>query len=273
MSGELMLVDGIEIIVDENNTRWLDFDALFQKLWRAEDGSILCGPVGYRESLNGAFSAIRDKWKKTESYQMPNGVRKLRYRVTEQGAQQFAASYRHHKMEPFQDWLFETVLPQIRDSGSYSIVNSTGNHLADLAMNISKMAEATAHAVLEADKASKIALEAKNDALEANNRAINADIKAINANKKVQELTCRLDELTGGNIYETARVACQKHGIKPTQIYSGNQTKAMALGAWATNEARNRGISSAPKIHEGTFFVNQYPPELLDEGIRVLGLQ
>lgn len=273
MSGDLMLVEGVEIILDKDNVRWLDFEALFQKLWRAEDGSMLCGPVGYRESLNGAFAAIRDKWKKMETYLMPNGARNIRYRVTEQGAQQFAASYRHHKMEPFQDWLFDTVLPQIRDNGSYSMPKSTGNPIADLALNISEIAKATANAVLESEKASKMALEAKNDAMEASNRAIDADNKATSANEKVKELSSRLDDLTGGNIYETARMALQKQGIKPEKIYSGNKTMAMALGAWATKVGCVRGINSAPKLQEGSFQVNQYPPELLAEGIRALGIQ
>ncbi len=128
----------------------------------------------------------------------------------------------------------------------------------------------TAKSVL-AMRADQLAMQAKQDAMAAEQAALTA--RQSHLEQKIEAEVQRLDQFTGGNLYDTARTACLKHGIKPTQIYGGNQTMAMVLGAWASKAARYRGISSAPKLIEGTYQVNQYPPELLAEGIRALGIQ
>ena len=279
MSGDCMLIEGIEVIKDENGVRWMDFDGLFSKVWSAQDGVVLYGDRARSESMNGAFAQIREKWKRIERFQLPGGTYRLRYLVTEQGASQFAASYRHHKMEPFQDWLFETVLPQIRNTGTYTHLQTTGNPVADLALHISKLGEATAQAVLDAEKASKIAIEAKlhadianENADKANKIAIDAENDAKKANEKVDEVALRLDELTGGNFALTARQALLRMGVNPEEIYRGSQTNAMALGAYAAKWHRAHNVPMPPKIPEGTYMVGVYSRDALRDGVKALGI-
>lgn len=271
MSGDITIIEGVEIVADENNKQWFDFSSLFTKLWTDENGNMVVGEVALRESMNGAFGKIRDKYRKIEKVNFDGGSYKLRYLVSKEGAQQFASSYSHPKMHPFQDWLFEKVLPQIEKTGSYSI-KSTGNYLADLAYQISALGSTTAKAILDAERAEKTAKQAEIAAAIAQSEALKAKQEAMEANKKADGLVERMDEITGNHFYLTSRHALLKMGLNPESIFCGKQTLKMKLGAVAAQYHRDNGIPLPPKVFEGSYEVNQYSLEALRESVKILGL-
>jgi hypothetical protein len=142
------------------------------------------------------------------------------------------------------EWLESKVASGI-DGGEPPAFKSTGNALADHAFQIGELSKIAGQAILDAEKAQKI---------------------AENADRKADSLIRRLDEMTGGDFYMTARLACLKCGVDPNAAFKGKQTNAMALGAWCSDQVRKRGLSTAPKITEGTFIVNQFSRDLLREG-------
>ncbi|MCC7280711.1 MAG: hypothetical protein IT487_20680, partial [Chromatiaceae bacterium] len=184
------------------------------------------------------------------------------------GAAQLAGKHDSTKTKAFQSLLYGKIIPAIVTTGRY---DATEAALSDDPISQQLvMITNTAQSVL-AMRADQLAMQAKQDAMAAEQAALT--VRQSHLEQKIEAEVQRLDQFTGGNLYDTARTFCLKHDIKPTQIYRGDQTIAMALGAWASKAARYRGISSAPKLIEGTYQVNQYPPELLAEGIRALGIQ
>ena len=252
MSGDCMLIEGIEVIQDKDGVCWLDFEGLFSKVWSSQDGSIVYGSVSYSNTLNGVFSQIREKWKKIERFQLQGGVYRLRYLVTKQGATQFAASYKHHKMEPFQDWLFDTVLPQIESTGSYAgAPKLTGDPNVDYAIQVREQANLIVQALIEQKEIK--------EKLEKHEEIINDHIQ-------------KFDNMTGGNYSLTARQALLRMGVNPESIYRGSQTMAMALGAYAAKWHREHNVPVPPKIPEGTYMVGQYSRDALRDGVKSLGI-
>lgn len=267
MNGTLIVVEGVEV-----KDGFMDFRQLYANLYEASvsttDGGIELYKATFDRGLQAAWNQIHQEFKRIEKISGVGGRMESRLWVDISGAAQLAGKYDSSKTKAFQSLLYGKIIPAIVTTGRYDATEAT---LSDDPVDRQlAMIENQARAV-RVMRADQLAMQAKQEAMAAEQAALTARQSILE--QKIEAEVQRLDLFTGGELYETARVACLKHGIKPTQAYHGNKTVAMALGAWATSIARDRRLNSGPKLQEGTYLVNQYPPELLAEGIRVLGLQ
>lgn len=267
MNGTLIVVEGVEV-----KDGFMDFRQLYANLYEASVSTTAGGVELYNATFDrgllAAWNQIHQEFKRIEKVPGVGGRVESRLWVDISGAAQLAGKYDSSKTKAFQSLLYGKIIPAIVTTGRYD-ANETALPDDPVDRQLA-MIENQARAV-RVMRADQLAMQAKQEAMAAEQAALTA--RQSHLEQKIEAEVQRLDQFTGGNLYDTARTACLKHGIKPTQIYRGDQTIAMALGAWASKEARYRGISSAPKLIEGTYQVNQYPPELLAEGIRALGIQ
>lgn len=267
MNGSLIVVEGVDV-----KDGFMDFRQLYANLYEASvsatAGSVELYNATFDRGLLAAWNQIHQEFKRIEKVPGVGGRVENRLWVDISGASQLAGKYDSSKTKAFQLLLYGKIIPAIVTTGRYDATEAVLTE--DPVDRQLAMIENQARAV-RVMRADQLAMQARQEAMAAEQEALTA--RQSHLEQKIEAEVQRLDQFTGGNLYDTARTACLKRGIKPTQIYRGDQTIAMALGAWASKEARNRGISSAPKLIEGTYQVNQYPPELLDEGIRALGIQ
>ncbi len=267
MHGTLIVVEGVDV-----KDGFMDFRQLYANLYEASvsttAGGIELYNATFDRGLLAAWNQIHQEFKRQEQVTGIGGRIETRLWVDISGAAQLAGKYDSSKTKAFQSLLYGKIIPAIVTTGRYDATEAalSGDPVDRQLAMIENQARAVR--VMRADQ---LAMQAKQEAMAAEQEALTT--RQARLEQKIDAEVQRLDQFTGGNLYDTARTACLKQGIKPTDIYRGEQTIAMALGAWATKEARYRGISSAPKLIEGTYQVNQYPPELLAEGIRALGIQ
>ena len=161
----------------------------------------------------------------------------------------------------------EEILPSLRRYGCYpppqDQLVTQAEKFTDLQITTWEM---LGHLV---EKGKKMSL----DIAEAKNVAQRADGKADEALQKTETLEVELEQtrhtvhhLTGGDFFRTVRLRMSEHDIRY------DQETAKAIGAACYSLARNRGIEAPPKIQEGTYLVNQWPIDLLDEVIEDMGL-
>jgi len=260
MSGDLMVVEGVEVLLRKDE-KWFDFKQIFARLY--ECGA---GVAGDRNSAmtnmieraaGAAWGVIFDRYKLVTAEKDFSGQMRNRLWINQPGAFQLAAKYDSQKTEQFQRWLFEDLIPGAASGGRGIAFASTGNPHADMALAIQAQAGQLSQAFLQLD-------EVRRAADIANQRV---DV----VEQATKNLVSRLDEMTGGDFYMTARLALLKVNVNPEQKYKGNQSNAMALGAYCANQARLSGVRS-PKVQEGTFMVGQYPKTMLRDGLVALGL-
>jgi hypothetical protein len=264
MNGTMIVVEGVDV-----QDGFMDFRQLYASLY---ESTTISGGEHYNavfdRGLQVAWNQIFQEYKRIEKVPGVGGRMENRLWVNVSGAAQLAGKYDSGKTKAFQSLLFGKIIPAIVNTGRYDATDAT---LPDDPVDRQlAMIENQARAV-RVMRADQLAMQAKQDAMAEEQSALKA--RQSRLEQKIESEVQRLDQYTGGDFYETARLACIKHGIKPTEIYRGHQTMAMVLGAWASKEAVYRGINSGPKLQEGTFLVNQYPPELLAEGICALKLQ
>ncbi len=72
------------------------------------------------QRTNDIASVVDDKWKGTAIIRTPGGNQEVVV-IWEPGVYEVLAKSRKPQAKPFKDWLFESVLPSIRQTGSYSI--------------------------------------------------------------------------------------------------------------------------------------------------------
>lgn len=72
------------------------------------------------EIVNSRDLPIKDKWKGVGSIDTPGGTQSMTV-VWEPGVYHLLSVSRKPNAEPFQDWLFEEVIPNIRKTGGYSV--------------------------------------------------------------------------------------------------------------------------------------------------------
>lgn len=252
MSGDLMVIDGVDVMVNKNE-KWFDFKQIFSRLYECG-----VGINGSRDAMNNmieraagaAWGVIFNKYKQVTTEYDFSGQPRNKLWINQSGAFQLAAKYDSQKTEQFQQWLFEELIPKAVNGGAIPAQQATGDAIIDLGNSIALLA---------------------NSVVQARKEAIETRQIAERAEQKVDDAIRRLDQATGGDFWMTARLALLKMGVDPNAKFAGNQTNAMALGAWCAQKSRERGLSTAPKIAEGTFMVNQFSKELLREGVKHFG--
>jgi len=260
MSGDLMVVEGVDVLVRKDE-KWFDFKQIFARLYECGAGMSAAQDAAMTSMIErasgSAWGVIYDRYKLVTTEKDFSGQPCNRLWINQPGAFQLAAKYDSQKTEQFQRWLFEELIPGAATSSRGTAFVSTGNPHADMALAIQVQAGQLSQAFLQLD-------EVRRAADLANQRV---DV----VEQETKSLVSRLDEMTGGDFYMTARLALMKVNVNPEGKYKGNQSNAMALGAYCANQARLSGVRS-PKVQEGTFMVGQYPKAMLRDGLRALGL-
>ncbi|WP_285005130.1 phage antirepressor [Lactococcus formosensis] len=92
--------------------------------------------IGYKNFRDALKSHVKDKYKRESRITTPSGAQKITV-ISEPGLYQLAGESKLPSAEPFQDWVYEEVLPTIREHGAYMTDSKaqdvlSGNGLADL---------------------------------------------------------------------------------------------------------------------------------------------
>lgn len=92
--------------------------------------------IGYKNFRDALRSHVKDKYKRESRITTPSGKQNVTV-ISEPGLYQLAGESKLPSAEPFQDWVYEEVLPTIRKHGAYmtdkkaqSVISGDG--LADL---------------------------------------------------------------------------------------------------------------------------------------------
>ena len=92
--------------------------------------------IGYKNFRDALKSHVKDKYKRESRITTPSGMQNVTV-ISEPGLYQLAGESKLPSAEPFQDWVYEEVLPTIRKHGVYMTDAKaqdviSGNGLADL---------------------------------------------------------------------------------------------------------------------------------------------
>jgi Prophage antirepressor len=92
--------------------------------------------IGYKNFRDALKSHVKDKYKRESRITTPSGMQTVTV-ISEPGLYQLAGESKLPSAEPFQDWVYEEVLPTIRKHGAYMTDSKaqdviSGNGLADL---------------------------------------------------------------------------------------------------------------------------------------------
>lgn len=92
--------------------------------------------IGYKNFRDALKSHVKDKYKRESRITTPSGMQTVTV-ISEPGLYQLAGESKLPSAEPFQDWVYEEVLPTIRKHGAYMTDAKaqdviSGNGLADL---------------------------------------------------------------------------------------------------------------------------------------------
>lgn len=74
--------------------------------------------IGYVNTRDAISKHVKDKYKRVSRITTPYGTQEMTV-ISEPGIYQLAGQSRLPSAEPFQDWIYERVLPSIRQTGAY----------------------------------------------------------------------------------------------------------------------------------------------------------
>lgn len=103
----------------------------------AQDVLLILYPEADERNYGNYLSKIPDKWKGHKQIMTPGGLQKMTT-LLEPGFYKLLSRSNSIKAEPFQDWLYEIVLPSIRKTGSYSVPQSNSVDPALLPVRVRK---------------------------------------------------------------------------------------------------------------------------------------
>lgn len=74
--------------------------------------------IGYKDSKNALKDHVKSKYKRGWRINTPSGIQTMTV-ISEPGIYQLASQSKLPSADPFQDWIYEDVLPSIRKNGVY----------------------------------------------------------------------------------------------------------------------------------------------------------
>ncbi|MGO3791942.1 MAG: phage antirepressor KilAC domain-containing protein [Enterococcus gilvus] len=77
--------------------------------------------IGYKNYRDALAKHVKDKYKRVSQITTTSGIQEMTI-ISEPGLYQITGESKLVSAEPFQDWVYEEVLPQIRKTGSYTKV-------------------------------------------------------------------------------------------------------------------------------------------------------
>lgn len=103
----------------------------------AQDVITILYPDARRESYSKYLEKVPSKWKGKKSILTPGGMQEMTT-LYEPGFYKLLSRSDSPRAELFQEWLYEIVLPSIRKTGSYSVLQSTSANPALLPVRVRK---------------------------------------------------------------------------------------------------------------------------------------
>lgn len=79
--------------------------------------------IGYKNTRKAIHDHVKPKYQREERIVTPSGTQTMTL-ISEPGIYQLAGQSKLPSAEPFQDWIYEDVLPSIRKTGTYSTDNT-----------------------------------------------------------------------------------------------------------------------------------------------------
>lgn len=79
--------------------------------------------IGYKNTRKAIHDHVKPKYQREERIVTPSGIQTMTV-ISEPGIYQLAGQSKLPSAEPFQDWIYEDVLPSIRKTGTYSTDNT-----------------------------------------------------------------------------------------------------------------------------------------------------
>ncbi|WP_407885970.1 phage antirepressor [Levilactobacillus sp. N40-8-2] len=92
-----------------------------------KDVAIAIGYKNFRDALN---KHVKSKYKRESQIATPSGIQMMTL-ISEPGVYQLAGQSKLPSAEPFQDWIYEQVLPSIRKQGAYVTPKTAYEWMAD----------------------------------------------------------------------------------------------------------------------------------------------
>jgi anti-repressor protein len=86
--------------------------------------------IGYKNTRKAIHDHVKPKYQREERIVTPSGIQTMTL-ISEPGIYQLAGQSKLPSAEPFQDWIYEDVLPSIRKNGMYATPESAAELLKD----------------------------------------------------------------------------------------------------------------------------------------------
>lgn len=235
---------------DDAGIVWAHFPAVLKALGHLENESL--SDNTRRETARAIWSALDEDERRIVPFKKENGEEVTYQFVSEPGMYHIAAKFDTPLSKSFRRWVTHELVPAYRKGELVRPdVEATGR---ELAVQIQTIGKALVEAFDRIDKVEEATTRHEVD---------------INELKKgSDELTARVAQLSGQAEFVTVRTRMNFHGLRPTQI----QKHAMNVGGLCARLSIERRISLPPKVVEGSYQVNVYPCDVIDEILRNEGL-
>lgn len=235
---------------EENGVVWAHFPAVLEALGHLANESLTAH--ARQETARSIWTHLDDDERREVSIRDKDGTERIHKFVSEPGMYHIAAKFDTAVSRSFRRWVTHELIPAYRKGELVKRdVEATGR---ELALQIQHTGTALVQAFDRIEKVERITVRHESDISE--------------LKKEGGELAERFAQLTGEAPYVTVRARMLRRGIRPNVA----QKYAQSLGGKCYQLARERNISLPPKIGEGTYMVNQYPVELIDEVLKAEGL-
>lgn len=133
-------------------------------------GNDAANAIGYKNTKDALSKHVKSKYKRGARIATPSGTQEMTV-ISEPGLYQLAGESKLPSAEPFQDWVYEEVLPTIRKHGAYMTPETIEKTLTNPDFIISLATQ------LKDEQAKTAALTADNDAMKP--KALFADAVSI----------------------------------------------------------------------------------------------
>lgn len=235
---------------DEDGVVWADFVAVLKALGHLDNESLT--DATRRETAKAIWFALdEDERKEIEVESVAGDIRVRRF-VNEPGMYHIATKFDTAMSRSFRRWVTHELVPAYRKGELVRRdIEATGR---ELAVQIQSIGTALVEAFDRIDK-----VEEKTNQHEVAIQELRRD------RGDLQE---KVSRLSGEAEYVTVRTRMMALGIGNRDI----QKNAMNVGGACRKLAIERSLSLPPKVVEGTYQVNLYPYELIDEVLRNMGL-
>ena len=235
---------------DQGGVVWAHFSAVLKALGHLDNESL--SDNTRRETARSIWNALDDDEKCEVDVANESGEKTLHRFVSEPGMYHIAAKFDTTMSKSFRRWITHDLVPAYRKGELIKRdVEATGR---ELALQIQSVGTALVEAFDRIDQ-----VEATTDRHE-------SDISELKDER--DKINSRIAQLSGESDYVTVRSRMLSKGIRQREIQKNTKT----IGGLCRKMAIQRRIDLPPKVVEGSYQVNQYPYELIDEILESQGL-